>query len=424
MMREDQYSKGQYRDDEEDDDNVFDAEEDEYADEYEEADEPLPEQPPRREFKYSTADMDESKPWKKYCLIFLLFCAMILFMIGLSMLLQHFFFSDVSDNAPQYPERPENATFREDKQLIDQMCSRGTLATDNGERCRDACLPQFFECCDPFDEFDLYQIVNEKDEEDKNEKLRPNTTAAPTLAPTTTAYYQNQTRHLGNCSLDTELRGCMSYAKCQAVGKKIEPAPSTLPVLCNLHNLDLDPVSCKELCKETRCCYSDGKDNCLADNFDICMDYAPCQNLRSTYVLETAPDDLDQACFWQQPECNQICEKAKCCGDPKSSCLQDNFLSCLTYAPCTGVTRTEIVVAPQFSVVPNPPRELVAACEAKHELMDGNRLPAVDEFSTTSCHDLCVTAKCCWAGPEENCFFQDPLGCLAWEQQCQVLKES
>ena len=410
-----------------DDENVFDAEEDNYNNEYEQ--QPPPEQaqqPPRREFKYSTANMNEQGHCRKFCLIFLLFLAMIAFMIGLSMLLKHFFFSDVSDNAPHVPERSPNDTFPEDKLYIDQVCSRGTFATDEGARCREACLPQFFECCDPFDEFDLYNMTDPNKFEDKDDSKGKitaedlNFTKAPTMAPsaspTTAAFYNDMQAKLANCSLHRDLRGCVSYAKCQAIGKRIDPAPATLSVLCSKHQLSLDPVSCQELCKEVSCCYSEGTDNCMADHFDVCLDYAPCQNLRPRFVLETAPADLDQACFWQKPECNQMCEKAKCCGDPESSCLQDNFLACLTHAPCNGVTRTNITLAPQFSVLAKPPPELVVACDEKHELLDGELRPTADRVSTKSCTEWCEQALCCWANnPKDNCFFEDPLGCLAWE---------
>jgi hypothetical protein len=409
----------------EDDDNVFDVDqaEDDYANEYDDA-HSSPEQAqasPRREFKYSTADMNEQSKCRKYCMIFLLFLAMMAFMIGLSMLLKHFFFSDVSDNAPQYPERNANDTFPLDKTKIDQACSTGTFEADNGQRCRDTCVPQFFECCDPFDEFNLYNITIEE----VKPLVNVNDTL-PTGAPTTFAFGLNQTERLANCSLDTELRGCMAYAKCQALGQQIEPARSTLPILCSKANLEVDPVSCQELCKPVKCCYSAGNDNCMADDLDICMDYAPCQNLRESITLETAPDGLDEACFWQKPECAEFCEKAKCCGDSESSCFQDNFLTCLTYAPCQGVTRTEIVVAPQFSVVSKPPVDLVAACEEHHQLTNGSQQqqPTVDPYVPVSCADLCETARCCWeSNAVDNCFFEDPLGCLAWEQQCQVLFE-
>jgi hypothetical protein len=142
--------------------------------------------------------------------------------------------------------------------------------------------------------------------------------------------------------------------------------------------------------------------------------------LRDGYVLPTASDDLDIQCLWQQPECAQECEKAKCCGDPKSTCLQDNFMSCLTYAPCNDVTATKITLAPQFGVLEKPTAELVRACGEYHELksaVKADSLPADHD-----CHELCSAALCCWSTDhQENCFFEDPLGCLAWEQQCQVL---
>ena len=407
--------KDEYNSD--DDENVFTGSDDgEYHDQEQFHDEgipptgagdpyhdPLPEEAPRREFKYSTADLNEDGKCKKYCIILMTMLFMVAIMVALSMLMQHFFFSDTSDNQPYTPERDPNGTFPLDKQDIDQSCSSGTLKADEGRRCEEACKPQFFECCDPFDEFDLYNAS--KSEQDD-----------------TSTFGQDSEGEVdySQCTLDTDIRGCMAYAKCQALGDVIDPAPATLPVLCSQHHLDLDPVSCQELCKPVRCCYSSGTDNCMADDFGTCMDYAPCQNLREGYVLPTASDDLDINCLWQQPECKEECEKAKCCGDPKSTCLQDNFMSCLTYAPCNDVTTTKITLAPQFGVLEKPTSELVAACGEYHELKSAVKADALP--ANHKCSELCSAVLCCWSTDlAENCFFEDPLGCLAWEQQCQVL---
>jgi hypothetical protein len=366
--------------------------------------------PPRREFKYSTANMNQTRPWKKYCLILLAFLFMLAIMIALSMLMSMLFFSDTSDNAAFVPEKDPNGTFPEEKMFVNQVCSSGTIKSDEGRRCRDACEPQFFECCDAFDEYDIYEIEKEASEANVDTE-DTNFGSDASVAE----------KDWSECTLDKELAGCMAYAKCQTLGiKVVDPAPSTLSVLCSEKHLSQDPVSCQELCKPVRCCYSDSNDNCMAADFDICSDYAPCQNLRTGYILHTAPDDLDEMCLWQQPECTEKCELAKCCGDPDSSCLQNNFMACLTYVPCNDFTRTEIKLAPQFGVVKKPTNELLDACGEYSDLLAN--IAAVHMPSTHSCMDLCDEVKCCWSSlPGENCFFSDPLGCLAWEQQCQVL---
>ncbi len=409
----------------EDDDNVHYVDDDHFHDEplnnnYEN---PLPEEQPRRQFKYSTANMREDSKMKKWCCIFMTFVLMLGFMIALSMIMQHYFFSETSDNAPAAPVIDENATFNEEKATINAACARGTYNEDDGQRCQQYCLPQFFECCDPFGEYDAMKNITRNVTENADNG----------------GWGANRTMDLTNCSLDKELRGCVSYSRCQAVGEyelhqksengnertvSIEPAPATLSVLCSFENLDKDPVSCESLCEDVACCYSKGPDNCMAESFDICLDYAPCQNLRPErpLILETAPDDLDVQCLWQQPSCTQACRKAECCGNPSSACLQLDFISCLTYAACTNVTTTNIQLAPQYSQLPKVTEEVVSACgehNALSELYSKEQMQQHASFK--SCTDLCEPARCCWTNGEANCFFEDPLGCLAWEQECQTL---
>lgn len=411
----------------EDDDNVHYVDDDQFHDEpissnnYEN---PVPEEQPRRQFKYSTANMREDSKWKKWCCILMTFVLMLGFMIALSKIMQHFFFSETSDNAPAAPMIDENATFNEEKSAINSACSRGSFLEDEGLRCQQYCLPQYFGCCDPFAEFD----------EMKN--ITRNTTG---LTEDKGNWGSNKTMDLTNCSLDKELKGCVSYSRCQAIGEyeltqtsdngnertvPIEAAPATLTVLCSFENLEKDPVSCESLCEDVSCCYSKGSDNCMAENFDICMDYAPCQNLRPERpnILETAPDDLDVLCLWQQPGCTQACKKAECCGNPSSTCLQLDFISCLTYAACVNVTTTNIQLAPQYTQLPKKTEELVSTCgehKALSKLYSKEQMLQHDSYK--KCADLCQAAKCCWENTDSNCFFEDPLGCLAWEQECQTI---
>jgi hypothetical protein len=382
---------------------------------------PMTEPVEPRKHKYSTANMHQTGKWTKWCKIFAMFLLFIAFMIGISILFNHFFFGDQSDNGPQVTQRPQNATFPKDKHEVDEACSRESMVMDEGALCQEACAPQFFKCCDPFDELQLY---NYTEVADTSGNSTGNLTDAE-LARTEITDEKNTTFLDGydnfddtTCSFDTELRGCMSYAKCQALGGQADPAPATLPDLCSLDRLKKDAGSCQELCRKLDCCYSLGSDNCMADKFDLCMDYAPCQNLRSlddpAGVLPTAPRTLDYDCYWQQPECAETCAAAKCCNDATSSCFQSNFMACLTYSPCNNVTDVSVTLTPQFSVVKKPPNEIVFACNAHKE--------AVLKPTTKSCEDYCGEAACCWDGdPKKNCFQKDPLGCLAWDAQCQVL---
>jgi hypothetical protein len=420
-------------------------------------DEPPPEQappPPQRQHKYSTSNMNETGKWKKWCSICCMFLLMLAFMIGLSMLFDYLFFGDQSDNGPQTTQRSENETFNKDKQEIDSACGRSTFLRDQGALCQQACVPQYFDCCDPFDEFKLYNFTKgspKKNATANETALSPNVTNLMNMTNTTntTSPFSKETtnttypdlssdkydlsddkntsfldpyRDLDNltCSFDEEVRGCMAYAKCQALSGQADPSPANLPEMCAFEQLEKDPDACQELCRKLDCCYSRGTDNCLADKFDLCMDYAPCQNLRhldagGAVVVETAPRTLDYDCFWQLQGCYDACEKASCCSDTDNSCFKANFLSCLTYAPCTNVTETtNIAFPPQFSHVPKPPNDIIYACNAKHEPV----LQATDQ----TCGEYCSTVACCLSDdPGQNCFHLDPLGCMAWDAQCQVL---
>jgi hypothetical protein len=376
-----------------------------------------PEQPQRKQYeprqhKYSTSNMKETGKCKKYCSIILTFLLFLAVMIGLSMLFNHFFFGDTSDNGPQLEPRPENQTFPRDKQEIDSACSGGTFRLDNGELCKEACVPQFFKCCDPFAEFDLTIITASNNETNTTDYEYDS--KLPDKNVTFLEDYEDFDD--SECSFDTDIRGCMSYAKCQALGGQVDPAPANLPEVCSIKRLKKDDGSCLALCASLECCYSSGSDNCLAEKFDLCMDYAPCQNLRfkNYRVLETAPRTLDYDCYWQQPACTEECERARCCSDPENSCLQFNFMSCLTYSPCNNVTEINIEVPPIFSYMNEPPQEITFACNAKNE--------AVLEPSEKSCEEICSEAVCCWeSDPAKSCFQKDPLGCLLWDSQCQVL---
>lgn len=385
-----------------------------------------PEQPARRQFKYSTAQQHESSRCRKYCMIFLLFMLFFLICIGLSMLFNWLFFdSGPTDNAPSFAERNASETFPNDKLFLDQVCSIGTFDADEGSRCREACEPQFFTCCDPFGEFNDIVISDGSNSTNSTLDTGPEsidgsffeTNVTDPNAENDPNFYTDDAVLL-NCTFDQEVRGCMSYSKCQALGGLIDPAPGTLPILCAADALVKDPDSCAAACRRARCCWAEPGDNCLARNFDICMDYAPCQNLRSTedFIVETAPDDLDRACLWELPECFETCEKAKCCGDPESTCFRNNFMACLTYAPCTNVTGTpvNITVTPMYSNVAEPPVELKSACNADNE-------PILQEVDKT-CNEYCEESACCRdTDQSKNCFHLDPLGCIQWEHQCQML---
>jgi len=293
------------------------------------------------------------------------------------------------------------SAFPFDKLDIDWACSSTNYLLEPTV-CEDVCVPQFFKCCDPFGTYSSTETITNV---------------------TFLEGFENWQPESGSCSFDTELRGCMSYSQCQVIAGTIDAAPGNLPDVCSLENIAQDPEPCTAICRPLECCYSpNNADSCLAENLQICMAYAPCQNLRTlnsntNNVLETAPRVLDFDCYWQQPTCTEFCEKAKSCGDPNSRTLQENFMACLTYAPCNDVTSTHIRVAPQFNTVSQPPSDLVYACNATNA-------ETVVEPMEQSCQEYCAEAACCWDEDiGRNCFFEDPLGCLAWEAQCQGLRQ-
>jgi hypothetical protein len=120
---------------------------------------------PRRQFKYSTASMPRRGNCRKYCCICLLFLLFMGIAMGISMLFQMLFFGGDDDETdaskqPDYAERNPNETgFPKDKMYIDQVCSSGTMDVDRGERCSQACEPQFWTCCTPFDERKVYNYT-------------------------------------------------------------------------------------------------------------------------------------------------------------------------------------------------------------------------------------------------------------------------
>lgn len=475
-------------------------------------------------FKHTTANLPSSSKCKKILLLLLMFLILILIMFALQKLMEHFFFGKKSDNTDinELFVRDLNSSFPLDKNDIDAKCSRGTIEIDEGESCKNACIPVYYDCCDPFNEFILYdtysteapQLTNDTDNKDDdkypggldasdfdgrdnittptftptnindtttstirttsvptsivNIQDNYNVTSKPTMSPTLfvsqkpteiknitrkhnirrnvqssgeipipvtvapiywnehkdkwdeiIANKQNQT-----CTFNNELSGCMRYAKCQAITNKFDPAPASLNDICTIDMIKKDPISCQSICEVASCCYSYGSSNCIASNFDMCIDYAPCQNLRSleyddsSSILPIAPRTLDHDCFYEQLPCLDNCKIAECCSNSNSLCYRNNFITCLTYSPCNNITNTHIHVPKQFNNIAPVPNELIEVCNIDKTLI------IQTDTSIHPCTDLCNIVSCCWnSDVTNNCFMLDPLGCLAWEAQCQILVE-
>jgi len=367
----------------------------------------------RREWKYSTAGIKQRGVWFKYCCILIFFLIAFAIFAAISKLFQRFFEDPGAPPAPDYTRRPDNETFQADKEHIDKVCSAGRVQQDRGLRCREFCEPQYTACCDPFPRDKAYNFTN------------VNNALNVTSVDTDIVFTHPDFMHLNDCPVEENLRGCASYSKCSALKNVVEPAPQTLPFLCSAEGRERDEQSCTAACRKARCCYDEGGLSCLADNFEICMDYAPCQNLRDLErtnpdsVLTVAPDDLDQQCLWKLPSCNAHCEKARCCSDPNSRCLQENFIACMTYSACEDSTiGWNMTIPPMYNFLPQAPAEMIYACNER-DYSDNPDL--IEMIQPDSCPEYCEQVACCYQQhPQDNCFHKDPLGCQAWHQHCQT----
>lgn len=230
------------------------------------------------------------------------------------------------------------------------------------------------------------------------------------------------------------VESCVAYAKCQVIGEnsRFPPALEQLPQICSEEALSSNPQDCIDACSDVKCCYdTTSEDSCIANQFLVCLDYAPCQNLRTlsnnsdgTFIY-TAPPDLDEMCLPDFPfdgsindskidhrdYCEDNCQAASCClnevivSSAEGSCLQNNFISCLTYAPCGG-----LLIPPIHDKVPPPDDKIDKLCSVENILND--------DTGYDDCLAVCSTGECCTSSiteaPSETCFLQDPIGCLEY----------
>lgn len=214
----------------------------------------------------------------------------------------------------------------------------------------------------------------------------------------------------GNCvSTDEDggaLASCVAYAKCQLSG---DPAPLDLPQICSMDSLKVDSTACQDACADASCCFSED-DTCHADKFLMCMDYAPCQNLRNTTALPAAPSNLDEICQLEDStQCKDLCDSASCCIDTDldKNCFASDFVSCASYASCGF-----LVLDQMNTQVPKPP-----AGTNISDICDPTLL--TNEDARKTCSDTCQQADCCTESGSDilkNCFLSDPFGCLEYSQ--------
>jgi len=206
---------------------------------------------------------------------------------------------------------------------------------------------------------------------------------------------------------DTSLASCIAYAKCQ---KKEDPAPLNLPEICSVEQLAVDSSACETACAPANCCSADMEDDrCLLDKFMMCIDYAPCQNLRKEKKVTVAPSNLDEICKDGGDDCKNICDAASCCADDPvngDNCFQTDFISCASHAAC-GFLLLDI------------PNNKVATPAVKSELEAKCNPTVLTSGSRDQCVDACAPAECCTASGSNimnNCFMTDPFGCLDYKR--------
>ena len=260
---------------------------------------------------------------------------------------------------------PERLSF------LNSVCAEDKLSGDARSQCEEVCAPAV-DCCDPY--------------------------------------------KAGNSTCFTnELAGCVTYSQCHALDGTNDPAYNAIDRVCAMSAIEIDREECEFACSSLNCCFND-TDSCLGTNFQACLDYAPCQNLRRNpgvddRYIEVAPFSLEADCRDGEPLCERECKEALCCLDPSSTCYRDNFIACLSYAWCTGNSDTSISVAPIYSRVSKAPDNLKDVCLSTY----------IDENGPSECQEVCADATCCFADGADGCFGDDPLGCLEY-RSCSLVQ--
>ena len=280
-----------------------------------------PAQDGRRQHKYSTKDMKPERPWKRWCCTFLTCLICIAIMVVITILMQKWFdppededWSDDIVNATDDDGTPGELSgtanlLPKTMDYVEDVCAEERLGQDDKSACEEACAPAS-ECCNPF--------------------ANGNSTC-----------------------FETEPSGCFAYAKCHSLDGFIDAAHNDLDRVCSKASLEIDRDECVNACSALACCYTQ-EESCVATQFQACMDYAACQNLKQDSI-DVAPTDLDERCDKGTPTCKRDCREALCCSDPNSDCYRDNFVACLSYSACTGNSDTTITVAPMYTRVDPAP---------------------------------------------------------------------
>lgn len=338
--------------------------------------------PARRQHKYTTRDLQPERPWMRYFLTALACLVMIVIMVLLSIFLQKMFdppededWNDdtvnITDDDQAGALSGESMMLPRNSEFLDNVCAEDKLSGETRATCEQVCAPAM-DCCSPY---------------------------------------------AGNSTcFEDQVAGCVTYSQCHALEGTNDPAHNDLDRVCSMDAIEVNREECELACTTLSCCYTD-VDSCVAINFQACLDYSPCQNLRSTvdnpddYIPAAGPT-LDDQCRDGDNLCGRGCREATCCSDPNSDCFRDNFVSCLTYSTCNQFpdSTAKIKVAPIHSRVEAAPANLRDVCLESYVASNGR----------TECQTACASADCCFAAGSNNCFGDDPLGCMEY-RGCRIL---
>lgn len=322
-------------------------------------------------FKYSTAELPDHSSRNTRCCIMAMCVLCIIVAIAVSIIMVKIPQKKEEERAAEAPSPtapPPTANgvgmFTSTKEAVDVECSNS-----GSEQCDEMCKD--FDCCDP--------SLNEE----------------------AGCFFGNR-------------EGCMKYSRCHVSNPGTIDAPSpNINSICSTSAIASNPGPCEDACLSVKCCWEETS-SCVDDNFYACADYAICQNLRGAELEVPQPiDGLDEFCadyvvgsMTQSEACEVACAPASCCWEQTSAnCLQSNFFTCLLHEPCGQLKFPEA-----FSYVPEPIDDTSHVCSKAFRDTEGS----------SKCEASCNRAACCHAPPGQNCFMQDPLGCIKYDG-CKLL---
>lgn len=353
-------SQNRNRQDPDEDENVSEISEGEYDHD--------PDDQPR--FMYSTAELADSSCRGNNCCLITTGIICIIVAVALSIVMVRVFNDKDEENSAPAPtlmpttadqrDQPGINLFQGGREFIsDNRCDSDNYRT---EGCTTAC--EGFECCDPL------------------------------LAKNESCFFYNPD-------------GCLDYQRCHVTSSGVGVPIPTIESVCSPDSIASDRAPCEQACAGVKCCWE--SDVTCYDKFYTCMDYAPCQNLRSGSTVPAATFQVREFCdstqtgsLTQTDVCDNACQVAECCWseDPASNCLQDNVLACLTYSPCGQFNITGAGDGQEL-----PPASLSDDCSFTN----------INGGNTADCQTSCSTGSCCATGSSNSCFLDDPLACLAYE---------